>query len=266
VKWKVEIVEVRGNARLFRDVLKTLDIQVLEEANGQRPSLAGALFESCSTLEEVRSRVLHLSEVIRLVGNCDRELAVHLGVETGRVFEQRPDGTWIEHLAVIVGEAALVCEGARVESTAVVNPPFVTTSEADRLRAEEEEQRRDEERRELAYQQLRRNAVSRVVSAFQNPRALQVQRLLAGPLNPLTMGHIFDIVQDDLAHDIRQLTTGRQATRFCRSINHPAVFGEEARHIVSSQEPPSDPMTLNEARDFVTMLATRWLERIAGLS
>jgi hypothetical protein len=95
---------------------------------------------------------------------------------------------------------------------------------------------------------------------------MQVQRLLQDDLNPQTMGHIADLIQDDIGGAMRDLVSGNQLTRFYRSINHPDVFGEQARHIVSKEEPPPKPMNIHEARKFVHGLVELYLEKKAGLS
>jgi hypothetical protein len=64
---------------------------------------------------------------------------------------------------------------------------------------------------------------------------------------------------------IRDLVSRNQLTRFHRSINHPEVYGDQARHITSGQEPPPKPMKLDEARTFIRNIAELWLEKKAGL-
>jgi hypothetical protein len=135
----------------------------------------------------------------------------------------------------------------------------LSLSEAERKRIEEAE-------KEAAYQKKRRKAISRFVSAFIDERALQVQRLLQGDLNPQTMGHIADLIQDDIGGAMRDLVASHQLTRFYRSINHPDVFGEQARHIISKEEPPPKPMNIHEARKFIHGLVELYLEKKAGLS
>jgi hypothetical protein len=46
----------------------------------------------------------------------------------------------------------------------------------------------EDEQREREYQAMRCRTTVWLISADLNPRALQVQRLLEGELNPLTMG------------------------------------------------------------------------------
>jgi hypothetical protein len=65
---------------------------------------------------------------------------------------------------------------------------------------------------------------------------------------------------------MKDLVSRNQLERFSRSINHPEVFGKDARHIVSKVEPPPKPMNIHEARKFVHGLVEFYLEKKAGLS
>jgi hypothetical protein len=74
------------------------------------------------------------------------------------------------------------------------------------------------------------------------------------------LGHICDLIQDAQRGDLTGLTSDAQRIRFERSINHPAVLGLRARHAVSYEQPPQNPMTLDEATQFVRSLADKWLD------
>ena len=251
MRWRVEISDVAGNDRLLREVLGELSIDSLDEQDAR--FLFGAPFEILDTAGDVHALVSRLQSIVEEVGKQDSEIG--LSFKVGNVFEKSKDGAWRKH-------AFLVAEPGRYEITGhaatLKVEPSVDLSEDERKRLEEEHQERE-------YQQLRRKAILRVVPAFRDDRALQVQRLLQGDLTPQTMGHIADLIQDDIGGAMRDLISGNQLTRFYRSINHPDVFGEHARHIVSNVEPPPNPMSLGEARQFIRDLATRWLERKAGL-
>jgi hypothetical protein len=262
MKWKVEVVGVGGNDRLLRDVLRELALEIV----GAPPErfLAGAAFAACQSVQDVLDVALRVQAAVDEARMHDAELERELTLSVGCVWEQRDDGSWSQHLRAILGEAILCLDGATVQAAASVWPPSIVSDE-ERKRLEEEPRRLEEDRREQAYQKLRRKGVSRVVSAFHDRSALQVQKFLAGQLTPLNMGHIADLIESDMGGAMRELASARQMTRFSRSINHPHVFGEEARHIVSANEPPPDPMSLDEAREFIRSLASRWLERKAGL-
>ena len=59
-------------------------------------------------------------------------------------------------------------------------------------------------------------------------------------------------------------TTKPEASRFTLSANHQAVSGSEARHARLGAEPPDRPMTLMEARAFITRLAHSWVKLPRG--
>jgi len=57
----------------------------------------------------------------------------------------------------------------------------------------------------------------------------------------------------------KKWTTRSQISRFTRTAGHPKVAGDEARHGVSTVEPPPNPMTPPEAWTFVASVLSEWL-------
>jgi hypothetical protein len=112
---------------------------------------------------------------------------------------------------------------------------------------------------------LCRKAIILVASAFRDERALQVQRLLRGELNTMYMRHIYELILDDMDGAITELTTNSQLTRFKRSIHHPQAVGVQALHIVTNDDPPPNPMSMDEARVYIQSVAAKWLEFKAGV-
>ena len=171
-RWKVEILSTSGNERLLRDVLAAFSIEV---TGPDRPLfLVSTTFETCKAASDVYVIASRAEASINSARKYDDELAGELRLEIGSVLEQRPDHTWAAHhflSAALTGVSAVGIAGTLTDSQ---SPPL---SEDDRLRLEA---RRHEER----YQQLCRKAVSRVISASRDERALRVQRLLAGDLTP----------------------------------------------------------------------------------
>lgn len=55
-------------------------------------------------------------------------------------------------------------------------------------------------------------------------------------------------------------TDKRTDSSFTGSANHEKVSGDEARHARSSSEPPANPMTIDQGRDYIRNLVTRWLD------
>ena len=187
---------------------------------------------------------------------CDHDPQIEVAFSVGSVVERTTDGGPRRHYFLVVPDGLQLQVADHVAC--------VTVAPAAHL-SEEERQRLEAQRQETEYQRLRATAVSRIVPAVADDRALTVQRLLHGELTPLPLGHVADLIRDDLGALVTQLASKNQWMRFYRSINHPTLFGEKARHIVSKAEPPPDPMTLDEARSFIRDVASRWLKSKAGL-
>jgi hypothetical protein len=249
MKWRVQIRECRGEKRLLRDLLKELSIEVIEQEG--ELFLISDVFESMRTAGEVHAFASRIQSIDSEIGEGDPDITMNFQV--GYVCEALENGQQRKHIFLAARGAAFAMSFA---GAVCVVQHGSSLSEAERKRIEEEE-------KERAYQGKRRKAISRFVPAFRDDRALQVQRLLKTDLTPLSMGHIVDLIQAD--GSMKNLISRNQQTRFYRSINHPNVFGEQARHIVSEKEPPPKPMSLDEAREFTRALATRWLEKKAGL-
>lgn len=252
MRWRVEIGDVRGEARLLQDVLKKLSFDTLEES-GTR-FLTSDRFEIFSSASDVHVLASRVQSIVREAGQSDPNVSLDFVIAS--IWETCPNMQLRKHV-FSVGQSASLCALSGVGGGVVVNPTLDVS--------EEEQKRIDAERQEAEYQaRLRRTAI-RVVSAFRDERARQVQRLFQRELTPQTMGHIADSIQDDIGGAMKNLLSRSQLERFYRSINHPEVFGEHARHIVSGHEPPPNPMNLGEARQFTRNLAERWMEMKADI-
>ena len=173
--------------------------------------------------------------------------------QIGGVFEASENGELRRHAFATLLPAAFCVATAGVSVGLVVH----RASEADRKREEAEE-------KERAYQKGRRKATSHFFSAFKDERALQVQRLVQGDLKPHAMWHIFELIRADIGSEMKDLVPVAQQKRFRGTVNSP-VIGEGARHLVAKGSPPSNPMSLEEARNFTRTLTKRYLEKKAGL-
>ncbi|MFC1453068.1 hypothetical protein ACFLSJ_06945 [Verrucomicrobiota bacterium] len=55
------------------------------------------------------------------------------------------------------------------------------------------------------------------------------------------------------------VTTEAQLRRFKHTANSMAAIGDDARHGPKSQQPPSTPMTMDDARDLLRSILKHWL-------
>jgi hypothetical protein len=79
-------------------------------------------------------------------------------------------------------------------------------------------------------------------------------------LSAPTISAIAEIVEHDLRDDggLGVLRLKSQFEQFNGSVNHPAIFGDDARHAITNRQPHPDPMTPVEAREFIRELTERW--------
>lgn len=129
------------------------------------------------------------------------------------------------------------------------------SAEALKKRAEEAAAQEAEQRNAL---------VALIGAALENPTVLKVMELLSiKEPSPTELGHIFDLVKGACPKkDLSPFANDAQINRFGHSINHPEVFGLTARHAVSRQQPPADPMTYDEARLFARRVGESWLDSL----
>jgi hypothetical protein len=252
MKWGVEINTLSSNRRLLEDVLAALSVSIVEDSG--ELLLESEYFDVLSTSAEVHacaSRIRSITDEVKR-HSSDIDCAFSIGA----VVERTPGGVSRHHFLTVSSAVHIHCAG---HVTVIRGEPAKQPTDEERARQEQELQER-------RYADLRQKALSRVVSAVRDDRALTIQQLLQEELTPQILGHIVDIIQDDMNGDLSGLMSRNQQSRFYRSINHPEVFGQKARHIVSSHEPPPHPMNLAEASAFVRDVAEKWLLQKAGVA
>lgn len=76
---------------------------------------------------------------------------------------------------------------------------------------------------------------------------------------------VYEIIQEDIGGHIEDEGWSTKADRklFKRTANHPEAAGLQARHASSAREPPDDPMTLQEGREWIRGVLARWLRSLA---
>lgn len=253
MRWQVAISDFKGDLRLLRDVLAGLSAGLIEE-DGQL-FLTSAEFEALGKSGDVHTQATRIVAAIN--GANYGDLADWLRLTLGSlVAEQKEDGRRLKHHVLVLEAAEFHVTG---HSAALFVGANANLPEDDRKRIEADLKERE-------YQRHLRTAKSRVRSAYRDDQARKVQQLLQAELDTQTLYHIFEIVRGDMKGAFEKLATKDQQARFTHSMNHPKVLGEKARHAVSTTQPPSNPMRLDEARQFIRNLAERWMEHKAGLN
>ena len=104
-----------------------------------------------------------------------------------------------------------------------------------------------------------------ILDLEQIPAVGEVCDLLLGSMSAVDQYKIWEIVGDPKGPlgKGHPLAPKKEATRFTRSVNDPAVSGLDARHARLSGLPSSSPMSIGEARAFIEQVVRTWLERLA---
>lgn len=230
-RWRVEVSEITGD----RDTL----VAVLAEHGFALDDgiLLSDKFEAMDTASEVHAAATVLSQQINRISAVRSD--VDMTFRVGSVREETEGG----ENKIAFGVAHI----------SIGSPTAAATVEViDGLS--------EEERAELAL--LRRiDAASRVLDAvIADEDVLAILKLLDGAPTGNELGHVADIIKDNLGGDASALVSTNRLERFYRSINHPAVLGLNACHVQSREEPPPNPMTLKEANRFAKGLAESYID------
>jgi len=74
---------------------------------------------------------------------------------------------------------------------------------------------------------------------------------------------IYEIIEHDVGGEKALVSKGwtsrNQIERFNRTADNSKASGENARHGVSTNEPPTNPMTTAEAKEFIDSILSQWL-------
>jgi hypothetical protein len=105
--------------------------------------------------------------------------------------------------------------------------------------------------------------LNRVINLiFQDSNVEKVLRLHGSPESWATLYKIFEVIEGDVGRLILDLKwiTKAQKTSFTQTAQSPQVIGDEARHGRQKQEPPKEPMTLQQASDLITRMTHQWID------
>lgn len=95
-----------------------------------------------------------------------------------------------------------------------------------------------------------------------NQKFGQALELWSNSLNdPRSLYFLLELIESDVGNVASVgWVTQNQRSLFMRSVNHNEVFGVRARHASSSTPPPSSPMSIEQANEFVRSLLDKWIQ------
>ena len=250
MKWLVEIKEAAPDIEVIKLILEGLGITIIDGDYGSDEALFYIYsdeFTDCSDYKLIWKYANRLKDVITTGYRVSTSESVTIGL--GNVLELAAENKYRKH---IFGSVS-------VDLPAIIACVEGTVSYADSDLSEEEINAKIQEADRLERRKKANKALHFIGPAVNDEAAYQVIDLLCDQITPLKMGHIFDLIQNDIGGKMTDISSKKDITRFTTSINHPDVFGKESRHMVSNQSPPPKPMSKNEANSFIRNLAEQWL-------
>ncbi|MGZ0078134.1 hypothetical protein [Methylomonas sp. YC3] len=234
--------------RNLADLLEGLGFSLLDDT--KFPAFTSADFDSCDNAEDVIEKARHLRDSFTGPAQIDPEFRLGAVIDNTAVPPLRSYFLEVESLTqkISLGDIALS-----------VSPPA-------RLSADELV-RWQTEQTERQYQNKLESQRAKLEPAFLNSKAAKVLELLSIE-NPTgdTIWKIYELAEGYSGnrgdfHTRFDITSG-QFNRFKDAIHNPTVSGGWARHARGSNLNSNNPMTKDEAIEFVRQIATSWLEGI----
>jgi hypothetical protein len=186
MRWLVEITDITDKRFLSDLLAKGKDRLFLEE---NRFYLISDDFESLSTCSKVWEKA---NEIRSIIVEISLGLGADISFRLSTVYEQKEDGS--RHGTVVAtGQPGLLTISAEGGAW-TLNPPI----------SAEEKLRLEAERLEREYQEKLALVSFRVLPSLQDEcppdkrPPLQIHRLLNQEQTPIYMGHIMDLIADDL--------------------------------------------------------------------
>jgi len=256
----VEIVDIVSNERWLKDLLAKLSISIYVEDS--KTYLTSENFDLLICTEVLKQS----EELCTIISEVSSEyLNGKVSFKINALYEQRADGSRPRYgfctSSIVVGSPFLSAVVALVSKDEI--------SEAEIARAKEKELERN-------YQEKLIAVSSRILIIFQDACARKIHLFLRQELNAYSMYNIIQLIEEDLEISVGLLGKGRgrslltkilcvsktRVTRFYESVNHPYVYGNDARHIAKKDKPPeNEPMYLDEARSFTLQVTNSWFEK-----
>ncbi|NMF56920.1 hypothetical protein [Pseudanabaena yagii] len=254
MRWLIAIEGVSENQYL-EDLLKKLDISIHIEAD--ETYITSNQWDSLESWQAWQ-KAAFLQNLIPEINNS-------LSFTLKSICEYKENRLC---LPVVFGHIVAQAQPARAYGSITVTEQIPTSEEEISILKLEQEKLED------AYQDKLVQDSSRILLILQDERARKIHQFLHQELNAYHMYNIIQLIEEEL--EISEGLHGRgrslltkilsinktKLTRFYESVNHPYVFGNDARHIAKKDKPPeNEPMYLDEARLFTLQVANSWFEK-----
>lgn len=247
MRWSAGVSNILGDEDLLEAILSRVGYRLrpLDDEGAKIRVLHHEKYQGFESANQVHADSKKLSDLIRQYAEAD---GIQLGIQFDLIRRHNADGSVSRYM---FAEASVVVRVGVTGTVTVTRNPAVSEEEHQKLL--DDAAKREDERR-------RRALVRRAAAALHNPSVLEVIKLMTiSEPSATELGHIIDLVQDSCGGNLNNYSSKKQLRRFSRSINHPHVLGLGARHAVTKEAPPADPMSFEEARRFARGIGAAWL-------
>lgn len=252
MRWSAGVSNILGDEDLLEAILSRVGyrLQPLDDEGAKIRVLHHEKYDSFESANQVHADSKKLSDLIRQYAEAD---GIQLGIQFDLIRRHNADEIASRYM---FAEASVVVTVGATGTVTVTRNPAVSEEDHQKLLADAA--KREDERRRSAL-------VRRGAAALHNPCVLEIIKLMnISEPSATELWHIIELVQDARGGNLNDYTSRKQLTRFRRSINHPHVLGLGARHAVTKEAPPADPMSFEEARSFARGIGAAWLRDIEG--
>lgn len=248
MKWAIEVQKTSLEQRNLADLLKGLGFDLIQE--NECSALSSPTIDACATAADAFEIAKDVRAAFKGPANIDPEFALGSVIDCATTPPRR-------HAFLEV--APCVMEITFGTATITISPPKGLSSA--------ELAKWHEEHNERQYQTELERQRALLEPAFLNPKAAKAIELLSIE-NPSgeTLYKIYELAEghpsNRSAFHAECGIDKEQFNRFKDAVHNPAVTGDWARHAYHQKPNTTDPMTREEAEQFVRRVADRWIQSI----
>lgn len=248
MKWAIEIQKTNLRARNLEDLLSGLGFSLIDGID--YPAFTSADLNNCNTAQEVFEIAKQIRDAFTGPSQIDPTFTL------GSVIDYSNDPPKRQAFIEVQSLKTKMTIGS---STITISPPKnLAGNDLDKWK---------EEQAEREYQTKLENQRSKLEPAYRNSNGAKMLELLSvkeptaetlykiyelaegHPTNRKNFHAQFGIIQD-------------QFDRFRDAVHNPTVTGDWARHAYKDQPRTKNPMSRDEAEQFVRQIASKWLVHI----
>lgn len=246
MKWAVEIQKTNLDRRNLADLLDGLGFALIDGI--EFPAFTSTEFDACDTAAEVLDKAKQIHTAF--TGPAQTDSAFVLGAIINFSFDPPQRHVFLEAQIAVVTSLVGDC-------TVVISPPKGLSST--------EIERWEKDRAEQEYQSKLEAQRARLEPAFRHPQAAKILELLSNNNHSgATLYKIYELVEghpsNRRAFHARFDISIDQFNRFKDAVHNFKVSGDWARHAYEEDPKTNNPMSKDEAEQFVRQIAARWLE------